>query len=63
MKHTEECPYCEIEVGLKYKFKLQKCPICKNLIAPCLLCEHTNKYGCHTECDTCPLGVKEFSIV
>lgn len=46
----EMCPYCDLEVELKDEFKLQRCPECGELIAPCSICP--------VQCNTkCPLGV------
>ena len=52
----ELCPYCDTEVQLENKFVPQTCPNCGRVILPCSICEHTNPNGCHTKCDTCPLG-------
>ena len=47
----EMCPYCEEEVELKATMKLQVCPNCGKMIAPCALCcmDYVN-------CKMCPLG-------
>lgn len=36
----ECCPHCGCEVQLKCEFKMQRCPKCGKLIAPCNLCNH-----------------------
>ena len=36
---VECCPHCGNEVLLKSKFEKQECPICKQSIAPCSLCD------------------------
>ena len=35
----EYCPHCDSEVVLESHFAVQTCPICKNKIAPCNLCD------------------------
>lgn len=35
----EYCPHCESEVVLESKFAVQTCPVCKNKISPCNLCD------------------------
>jgi hypothetical protein len=64
MENTYElCPYCDTEVKLNAEFKAQLCPSCGRLILPCSICEHTNRNGCHTKCDSCPLDVLEGSQI
>lgn len=49
---TEMCPYCEEEVELVTEFKVQVCPSCGKLIAPCALCEMDL-----VKCYECPLNI------
>lgn len=48
---TEYCPHCDHEVELAYEFKIQRCPDCGKLIAPCNLCNHDL-----CDCANCPLA-------
>lgn len=49
--YTEHCPHCDQEVELRYDFRVQRCPSCGKLIAPCNLCNHDL-----CDCDNCPLA-------
>jgi len=51
---TEVCGPCGEEVELEANMKLQKCPKCSALIAPCLHCRDLDE---KRSCLKCPLGV------
>lgn len=48
---TEMCPHCENEVELITELKVQVCPSCGKLIAPCGLCSMDL-----VNCSKCPLN-------
>ena len=47
----EMCPHCEEEVELKATMKMQPCPNCGAMIAPCALCCQD-----YVNCSLCPIG-------
>lgn len=49
---TEMCPHCEEEVELVTELRVQVCPSCGKLIAPCALCEMDL-----VKCSECPLNI------
>lgn len=48
----EWCPYCTQDVKLTTDFKLQKCPNCGMMIAPCSLCDWNT-----VKCSQCLLNL------
>lgn len=51
----EYCPYCEYEVELRNELRMQRCPKCHKLIAPCTTCYDI--FGeASPDCNNCLIG-------